>query len=707
MKNRHIIFLIMIIIALCGIVLSASYALNVNVTQNTTSDYDLSYTFDISDNATWTINLEAGKTKIYDIAVTNPYNDSITYGVVYKMDNPTTMPSNSLVGIVNTSENSSQGTLNANSEKNISIAIVNNSDSNMQVTLSVISGYKNGGDLIIPEGYTLITDEYDIVTNEPNSPDLVQGLIPIRYETTTDSNGNTITKVLKEDSIPQKVTATCDKLGNVNGDNAINITDVSRIKSFLSGTKATDSQLVCADVDGDGEVTKNDVDLILQYIATEITTFPAGKPFSSRTASVTRPNTWYDYDSSKWANTVLVSDINRSTYQNAKYGTEIAQSDILAYYVWIPRYKYKVWNISKQAGAESTYAYNAYTEGIDIKWENEKESTGRISCEYNYNVDTANGAIDLSTTTAETCTGNNGDYYTHPAFTFGNDELRGFWISKYEISSSNPTTTDGGGNVTNLTVRSLPNVNSWRSITVSNMNTVIQNMQTSSNIYGLNTSRTNTDSHMLTNYEWGAVAYLTNSKYGRCTDESCTEVTINNCNTNVTGIGANTVSEGESSTTCTTAANKYDGTYGKLASTTGNITGVYDMSGGSWEYVMGNISKVTTGYTFYPLNSSFASSWYTTSTAKYLTTYAYDTVYNNQKAYNRARLGDATAEVVLSNGVTGGWYSGYTNFPYPSYAWFTRGGYYYNGSYAGVFYFYYNNGFSNASSRAALVSLSA
>ena len=400
------------------------------------------------------------------------------------------------------------------------------------------------------------------------------------------------------------------------------------------------------------------------------------------------------------------SDV-RSTYQNATPGTTISTSDILAFYVWIPRYKYKVWNISKQAGAESTYAYNAKTEGIDIVFEVGTGSTGTINCEYNYNVDSANGGVDLSTTTAETCTGSNGQYYTHPAFTFGNDELRGFWISKYEISSSNPTATDGGGNVTNLTVRSLPNVNSWRSNALSNFSTVIQNMQTSSNIYGLSTSRINTDSHMLTNFEWGAVAYLTNSKYGRCTDGSCTEVTINNCSNFITGIGANTVSAGSSSTTCTTAANQYNGTYGKLASTTGNITGVYDMSGGSWEYVMGNISKVTTGYTFYPSSSSFSSSWYTTDTAKYVTTYAYDTVYNNQKAYNRGRLGDATAEILLSASTSGGWYGDYAYFPYSSSAWFYRGGDYSHGSYAGVFYFAYFNGHYGTyiSSRAALVSL--
>ena len=413
--------------------------------------------------------------------------------------------------------------------------------------------------------------------------------------------------------------------------------------------------------------------------------------------STNNNNSWYNYDNKLWANAVLVTSTNRSTYQSATPGTTISTSDILAYYVWIPRYKYKVWNISKQAGAESTYAYNAKTEGIDIVFESGKESTGTISCTYNYNVDSANGGVDLSTTTAETCTGNNGDYYTHPAFTFGSDGLRGFWISKFELTGSS----------SQLTI--LPSVTSLRNQTLSSFNTMIQNMQTSSNIYGLSTSRTNTDSHMLTNYEWGAVAYLTNSKYGRCTDGSCTEVTMNNCSSFVTGIGANTVSASSSSTTCTTAANKYDGTYGKLASTTGNITGVYDMSGGVYEYVMGNISSVTTGYTFYPSSSSFASSWYTTDTAKYLTTYAYDTVKDNQKAYNRGRLGDATAETLLSASSSGGWYSDSAYFPFSSVAWFIRGGFYYYGSNSGVFHFDNHGGGSDSfvSSRAALVSVSA
>ena len=389
---------------------------------------------------------------------------------------------------------------------------------------------------------------------------------------------------------------------------------------------------------------------------------------------------WYDYDNKKWANAVLVTSTNRSTYQNASAGTSITESDILAYYVWIPRYKYKVWNINKVIGTDS---YNARTKGIDIVFEKSRESTGTINCTYSYAAPSSS-----ANSPNETCTGSNGDYYTHPAFTFGSDNIRGLWMGKFEISSSNSSASNGGGKTSSLTLKILPNVTSWRYNTISNFNTVVQNMQVSSNIYGLSTSRANTDSHMITNMEWGAVAYLTNSKYGRCTNGSCTEVTTNNCTSYTTGIGADSVSEGGSSSTCTPATNKYNGEKGVLASTTENITGVYDMNGGANEYVMGNISSANGSYTFYPSGSGFSSSWYTSSTAKYVTTYAYDSSnLSNQTAYNRGKLGDATSEVVLSTGGTGGWYGDYTYFSYFNYAWFPRGGMVGYDSRSGIFSF--------------------
>ena len=358
-------------------------------------------------------------------------------------------------------------------------------------------------------------------------------------------------------------------------------------------------------------------------------------------------------------------------------------------------------DIHKEIYSKKSVLRLIYSEAyeIDIVFENDTESTGTISCTYSF-------ASPSSTAGSpnETCTGSNGDYYTHPAFTFGDNQVKGFWIGKYELSSETPTASYGGGSSTTLTARILPNVNSWRKNTISNFSTVIQNMQASNNIYGLSTDKSTTDSHMLTNMEWGAVAYLKNSNYGRCANDTCTEVTINNCSTYTTGIGADTVSASESSTTCTTEANKYNGEKGVLASTTGNVYGVYDMSGGAWEYVMGNMSSTADTYTFYGNESGFASSWYNDySNQKYVNTYANGTTSDDQSAYNRGRLGDATGEVVASNG--SGWYNGIAYFPYSSSPWFMRGGNYSNGSTAGVLGFNYLIGcaVSSNSARAALV----
>ena len=927
MDKRKLIFTSLIVLALVVAALSISYALNIAVTEGTSSEYDLSYTFDISDNATWTINVPAGKTKVYDISVTNPYSDTIKYGIVYKLDNPTTMPSDSLVGVLNTTENPSQGSINANSTLEISVAIVNNSSSNMQVTLGIVNGYKNGGDLIIPSGYALITRNvslpYDIPSetlmgdeenyNGEDSPFLGSSIarkdieslefikksevptgastpIDVSYDKVNYPNQVQLYSVLNSSTSKYKVyiatesgkvslssgnslfadlinvTALdlsmvytndvtdmsymfrfCTKLATIDISNfdtskvtnmmymfgnsillkdidisnfdtsnvtdmkqmfycclaltyldlsnfktskvtdmsymfdnccalvqlslsnfdTSNVTDMSymfrgcnlleeldlssfntsKVKSMenmfsMNDDNAMLSTIYVSDLFVTSSLQNNDVmfDLCVNLVGGNGTIYsePASEDdlttvsstyaridssstpgyFTNISAKPPEPNSpdladglipvvynsstskwvkadsanngksWYNYKSKRWANAVLVTDTNRNTYQSASVGTEISDSDILAFYVWIPRYKYKVWNINKVVGTDS---YNAQTTGIDIVFESEKSSTGTISCTYSYAASSGSAGSPN-----ETCTGSNEKYYTHPAFTFGSDNLRGFWTGKFELTGSN----------SNPTI--LPNVNSLRNISLGDLNTLIQNMQLSNNIYGLNTSRTDTDSHMITNMEWGAVAYLTNSKYGRCISGSCTEVTINNCSSYMTGIGADTVSASSSTTTCSSSSNKYNGTKGMLSSTTGNITGIYDMVGGAVEYVMGNTSSEAGSYRFNPSRAVISAAWYTSDTSKYLTTYAYDITNNIQQSYNRGRLGDATGEIVLSTGGSGGWYSDGAYFPYSSdYTWFARGNYYGSSSSAGIFYFGCVYGYNDSahSTRAVLVSL--
>ncbi len=87
-----------------------------------------------------------------------------------------------------------------------------------------------------------------------------------------------------------------------------------------------------------------------------------------------------------------------------------------------------------------------------------------------------------------------------------------------------------------------------------------------------------------------------------------TEVGINNNSTYITGIGAEA---GSSYTGATT--NSYDTAFGMRASTTKNIYGIYDMSGGTWEYVMGTKNKTLTGTGFNSLPNEKYYNNYTTS----------------------------------------------------------------------------------------------
>ena len=88
---------------------------------------------------------------------------------------------------------------------------------------------------------------------------------------------------------------------------------------------------------------------------------------------------------------------------------------------------------------------------------------------------------------------------------------------------------------------------------------------------------------MMKNSEWNAVAILSQSIYGRCpSDSTCPEVSINNSSSYITGS-----SGGSSTASSSNTVYAYNTSEGQTASTTMNVTGVYDMNGGAAEYVMG------------------------------------------------------------------------------------------------------------------------
>ena len=193
------------------------------------------------------------------------------------------------------------------------------------------------------------------------------------------------------------------------------------------------------------------------------------------------------------------------------------------------------------------------------------------------------------------------------------------------------------------------------------------------------------DPHMMKNSEWGAVAYLSqNATYGKGS-----EVWINNSSTFITGNAGNSVDAGSASG----VTNAYKTTNGQKASTTGNVTGVYDMSGGAREYVAGYVNNGngnlnTYGSTLVNAAAKYKDVYSKGSSDSYDTNYAVSTPQNGH-------YGDAAWETSSSSSGSTSWYGDYSYFPNSGAPFFIRGGSYIAGSSAGVFHFSISSGFSH------------
>ena len=200
---------------------------------------------------------------------------------------------------------------------------------------------------------------------------------------------------------------------------------------------------------------------------------------------------------------------------------------------------------------------------------------------------------------------------------------------------------------------------------------------------------------MMKNDEWGAVAYLSKSKYGKQNEE----VWINNSSSYITGSAGNSASAG----TDVGTTNDYTSTQGVKASTTGTVHGVYDMSGGAWEYVAGYVNNGNGNLTSY--GSSLVNG--AAKTKNVYSKASTDNATNNYNA-NSGKYGDAVYETSANgNSSNGSWYGDYSIFPNTSSPFFRRGGGCNIGTYAGVFCFYDDNGnsYSYGSFRPVLVAL--
>ena len=343
---------------------------------------------------------------------------------------------------------------------------------------------------------------------------------------------------------------------------------------------------------------------------------------------------WYDYSNQKWANAVILNDgINKIAGQELNLET-----DVRAMFVWIPRYEYKI---------EGPYGKGGVSE----------ESPGEIE-------------INFISKDVVYENANSSGYRVHPAFWWDNnsnrireagEELSGIWVGKFGTSHITLSSTTEKNNLECVDnncanadgLRVLPNVKLLTYNNTSNFFYAAQSMDNRLNVSG--------DLHMMKNSEWGAAAYLAQSKYG-----INKEVTRND--NSLTGGGDYAANVNQS--------------------TTGNITGIYDMSGGLWERVMGYYEPA------YKTTPDLKLPWGSTST----TNEAGFTAQIPSKYYDNYTSTDSTK--ACNGGVcyghalseTAGWYGGYSYIGSLTRPWILRGGCFGDGDKAGIFASHNYNG---------------
>ena len=304
-----------------------------------------------------------------------------------------------------------------------------------------------------------------------------------------------------------------------------------------------------------------------------------------------------EFDKSKWY------DYIRQTGGTEEGGTSKwanAKTSDGSYWVWIPRYAYRIVYFDTEEHRDAYKLDNNKTEGI-IGY---SDARGIVNTEGKSSPDISTNKTGISV--------NDKKLRVHPAFENDVEQggwdsrLEGIWVAKYEMSMEEngipvETSSENGNTLINqdICLVSKPNVKSWRYINIGNMYT---------NSYNYDRAK---ESHLIKNSEWGAVAYLTESNYGR----------------NGTALEYSHFLTGDG---------------GDLSTSTGNIYGVNDLRGGCEEGVA--VFNSGASEELLDKGSSFASA--NGNSTKYATAYqntrSTDDDFEEQKL---SVIGDAIQEV--------------------------------------------------------------
>ncbi len=475
------------------------------------------------------------------------------------------------------------------------------------------------------------------------------------------------------------------------------------------------------------------------------------EPTESQMGGVEETNwsddTWYDYSQKKWANTKSADG---------------------SMWVWIPRYAYKITYTNPENKSEGGVIEVKFLEGTsDNYYENGELKTAKRQTSEDETVDTttdyyvhpaftnetnigfANGGWDMELTgiyvakfEAGFPEGNNTTPSKKSSVSYTQDTswVRGIEIGTEEGESEQQARNwlDGiyGETDTKISYPVFePLTYTMNYMNINDTYNICKSMNESGNIYGFTTNTS--DTHLMKSSEWGMVSYLSYSKYGT----NGQEIAVNNANLNsggqqrtvstgkngvdsvygITGMTGGTT-DGEETivkieeikalqgNTPTATGNMYGWNQqgGVCASSTRNMTGIYDLSGGVWERTASYVANNHKNLLKYGKSIAYDGEVLKTTSTKYTMVYPYDSsADSSSKTDNKENLdiasdanymkntniyGDAIREVSIAGIGTSSWENDYSYFAGLYGPFVLWGGYFWGSEHTGRFSFNRNVG---------------
>ena len=149
MNKKRIIIIILVILILFGIyMLYNTFAVSTIASNNESNVYNIT----IGEGTTITVPKGSSKTIYFHLKNTN--NGSVKYALGYNTT------ANIEVKVYEDSKDKVSDIIGYTENKYIKLYLKNPTNNSNTVTITSVLGYENGGDLIVPDGITLITEKY-------------------------------------------------------------------------------------------------------------------------------------------------------------------------------------------------------------------------------------------------------------------------------------------------------------------------------------------------------------------------------------------------------------------------------------------------------------------------------------------------------------------------------------------------------------------